>query len=158
MSEKHTHQIVVPRSVLIAAGILITSTMLAVALYRVSGSAPVAQVPVPQAPVDDRALRFEDRPDGAVFIYEIGEDGAEQVIHVLESGSDGFVRGVLRSLTRSRRAAGIGPEQPFLLSLQSDGQLVLEDPATGQRIDLRAFGPTNFDSFRQLLRNEGAQQ
>lgn len=159
MNERHHHnQIVVPRGVLVASGILIASTLLAVALFRVSGSPPVAQVAAPQSTVENRALRFEDHDDGSVRVYEISSAGDEHLVKVLYSGSDGFIRGVLRSLTRARRARDIGPDQPFLLSLQSDGQLLLEDPATGQRIDLRAFGPTNFDSFRQLLDRQHAQQ
>jgi len=152
---RHHDQIRVPRGALIGAGILIGLTMAAVAIVRFAGIDPTAQVPPPTALIVDRTLRFEDRPNGSVVVLELDADGSERVVKVLESGSDGFIRGVLRSLARARRTAGIGREQPFLLSMQADGRLVLEDPATRQRIDLRAFGPTNVESFRELLFVEG---
>jgi len=147
----HHDQIRVPRGVLIGAAVLIGLTMAAVAFVRVAGIEPTAQVPPPTALVIDRKLRFEDRPNGSVVILELTEDGSERVLTVLESGSDGFIRGVLRSFARARRAEGIGREQPFVLSMQADGRVLLEDPATRQRIDLRAFGPTNVESFEKLL-------
>ena len=34
---------------------------------------------------------------------------------------------------------------------RADGRLTLADPATGARIDLEAFGPTNAGVFARLL-------
>jgi putative photosynthetic complex assembly protein len=148
MSDQHDHQFRVPRGALIGAGVLIAVTIAAVGTVRLAGIEPAAQVPEPQSVVATRALRFEDRADGAVVIREAGSD---RVVQVLESGGGGFVRGVLRSLARERRALGVGAEQPFVLTLQSNGQLFLEDAATDQRIYLQAFGPSNVESFRALL-------
>lgn len=148
------HGIQVPRGALIGAAVLIGLTMAAVAIVRFTGMDPTAQVPAPTALVTDRTLRFEDQPNGSVVVLQVSADGSERVVKVLESGADGFIRGVLRSLARARRTAGIGKEQPFVLSMQADGRVVLEDPATRQRIDLRAFGPTNVESFRKLLIEE----
>lgn len=156
LSHRHVHHtIVVPRGVLMASALLILSALLAVLLFRLSGQEPVAQVPEPTATVVSRVLRFEDRPDGAVEVIEVTA-GGERTIRRLDNQTDGFIRGVLRSMARARRASGIGPEPAFVLSLQRDGRLILEDPATGQRIDLRAFGTTNADSFRGLLDDDGA--
>ncbi|MFY7781768.1 MAG: photosynthetic complex assembly protein PuhC, partial [Tagaea sp.] len=47
------------------------------------------------------------------------------------------------------------PETPFRLSMWRDGSLVLDDPATGRRVDLRAFGATNRDAFARLLPRSG---
>jgi putative photosynthetic complex assembly protein len=146
----HHHEIRVPRGALIGVGVLIGLTLAAVAAVRVSGVDPTAQVPAPVAPVASRALRFADGSAGEVIVTDAERPDAEPVA-VLVSGTDGFVRGVLRSFARTRRAAGIGPEEPFVLSEQANGRLVLEDPATGQRIELRAFGVTNVESFRKLL-------
>jgi putative photosynthetic complex assembly protein len=157
VSEEHDHGVQVPRGALIGAAILIGVTLSAVAVVRLTGVEPTAQVPVPQSVVASRALRFEDRPNGDVVVFEAVGDGSDRRIGVLESGADGFVRGVLRSLVRARRAAGVGAEQPFLLSMQADGQMFLEDPATGQRIYLQAFGPSNVESFRQLLIDPSAE-
>jgi putative photosynthetic complex assembly protein len=151
MSEAHDHEVRVPRAALIGAAVLIGLTLSAVAFVRLTGMEPAAQVPEPESTVASRALRFEDRPNGDVVVFEAGRDGAERRIRTLEPGGAGFIRGVLRSLARERRGRGIGPEQPFLLSMQADGQLFLEDPATDQRIYLQAFGPTNVEAFRSLL-------
>jgi len=158
MSEPHSHQVRVPRGALIAAGVLIGLTIGAVAVFRIGDLEPVATVPAPDATVDSRTLRFEDRADGSVAVYEISEGQPDRIVHVLETGDGGFIRGVLRSLARARRAGGIGREQPFHLSLQADGRLLLEDPATRQRIYLQAFGPTNVESFRTLLASEAVEQ
>jgi hypothetical protein len=37
--------------------------------------------------------------------------------------------------------------------VRTDGGLTLYDPATQQRVDLEAFGPTNADNFARLLKN-----
>lgn len=158
MSEPHNHQVRVPRGALIAAALLIGLTIAAVAVFRIADIDPVAMVPEPNATVESRTLRFEDRPDGAVAVYELTEGEPDRVVHVLETGDGGFIRGVLRSLARARRAGGIGREHPFHLSLQADGRLLLEDPATRQRIHLQAFGPTNVESFRTLLVSEAVEQ
>jgi len=159
MNDGHHHQVRVPRGALAAAGVLIALTLATVAAFRISGVDPIAQVPEPEADVDARELRFEDRPDGAVAVYETGgAAGAERLVHVVEPGAGGFIRGVLRSLARARRASGISPEHPFQLIEQADGRLLLEDPATGQRIYLQAFGPTNVESFRTLMAREAPRQ
>jgi hypothetical protein len=45
----------------------------------------------------------------------------------------------------------IGPQPPFELAARADGRLTLTDPATGARIDLESFGPTNAGVFARLL-------
>jgi hypothetical protein len=47
-----------------------------------------------------------------------------------------------------RRGIGSGPT--FELIGHTDGRLTLLDPATGQRINLESFGPTNMSSFAKL--------
>jgi putative photosynthetic complex assembly protein len=157
MSEQHDHQIYVPKEALIAAGSLILLTIVTVAVFRVAGLEPAARISADDRPVAMTELKFEDSPEGAVVIHEISDGRPVRVVQVIESGEGGFIRGVLRSLARSRKASGIGREHPFLLKLQPNGTLLLEDPQTDQRIDLQAFGPTNIESFRALLGSEGAQ-
>ena len=70
---------------------------------------------------------------------------------VLAPGTNGFARGVLRGLARERRRSDIGMEPPFRLARWSDGRLTLEDPTTGRRIELGAFGPTNAEVFAALM-------
>jgi putative photosynthetic complex assembly protein len=157
MSEHHDHDIHVPRGALIAAATLISITILAVAIFRFFDLDPAAQIPDPEQSVMVKQLRFEDSPEGTVLIYEVSEDQPDRVVHVVQPGEGGFIRGVLRSFARARRASNIGREYPFLLKLQTNGTVLLEDPQTRQLIDLQAFGPTNIESFRVLFETEGAE-
>lgn len=102
------------------------------------------------APVQVQELRFEDRLDGAVAVY-VG--GAAKPSFMLPPESNHFLRAFLRALVRERRmqAAGNGPATPFRLSRWEDGRLLLEDPATGRILDLRAYGETNAEVFAQFL-------
>jgi len=95
-----------------------------------------------------RELRFADRADGGV---EVTDAVSGQEIRRLLAGEDGFIRSTLRGLVRARRARGAGQAVPFRLGLRQSGQLLLLDPATGQSIDLWAFGNTNAEAFAGLL-------
>lgn len=108
-------------------------------------------LPPPEGlPVASRELRFEDRLDGAVAVYE---GDADRPMTMLAPNSNHFLRATLRSLVRTRRIeeAGDGANTPFRLSLWADGRLILEDLATRRTLDLRAFGETNALAFAQLL-------
>lgn len=134
-----------PRWVLLCAGGVIAFSLISVGLVRLTGNGP-DQRPAPAS--QERQLRFEDRPDGSIAITDART--GETVTSV--QGEQGFVRGALRALTRERKARGLGPEQPFQLMVRTDGGLTLYDPATSQRVDLEAFGPTNADNFARLLK------
>jgi putative photosynthetic complex assembly protein len=69
----------------------------------------------------------------------------------LPPATNGFIRGVLRSLVRERRSQDQGDDAPFRLARHQNGRLTLEDLATGRLIDLRAFGVTNEGAFGALL-------
>jgi len=106
----------------------------------------VGTLALPDAPVLEAVdLVFADRADGAVVVSGGGTET------VLDPGTNGFVRGVLRGLARDRRARGIGADEPFRLMRRADGRLALEDPATGRVLDLSAFGPTNTEAFARLM-------
>ncbi len=135
---------VMPRSVLLTIGAVLLCTLIAVAAVRWSG----ASITVPdEAAVAVRELRFEDRPDGSVAVIDAT---SQSVIHTM-TGENGFFRGALRGLARERRRSGLGSEQPFQLIGRADGRLTLVDPATGQRIDLESFGPTNAAVFARFM-------
>jgi len=70
---------------------------------------------------------------------------------VLEPGEGGFVRSTLRSLVRERRRQGVGDGPPFEVSIPGPGQVLLADPATGRRVPLEAFGPTNAAAFARFI-------
>jgi putative photosynthetic complex assembly protein len=134
----------VPRGALLGVAALIVATLVAVATVRLTGM-PIHS-PDAEAAVT-RALRFEDRPDGSVAVIDAKDGRLVETV----TGEQGFLRGALRALTRERIRRGLGPEHPFELIGRADGRLTLVDPATGQRVDLESFGPTNAAVFARLL-------
>jgi putative photosynthetic complex assembly protein len=134
-----------PRGALIGAGVLVVSSLLMVGVARITGYGPAR--PPASAVVESYDLRFDDREDGAVLIY----DTEDRLTDTLPPGTNGFVRGVLRGLVRERRADHIGPMPPFRLTRWADGRLSLDDPSTGRHVDLEVFGPTNAGAFADIL-------
>ena len=133
-----------PRGALLAIGGVLLATVIGVAAVRLSG----VTIRAPdEAAVAVRELRFEDRPDGSVAVIDAP---TKTVIHTI-TGENGFFRGALRGLARERKRNGLGSEQPFQLIGRADGRLTLVDPATGQRIDLESFGPTNAAVFARFM-------
>ena len=146
MSNAHTHPDPLPRGLLMAMAALVLVALAGVSAVRLSGT----EVRAPDAaPALSRSLKFSDASDGGVLV--IDARSGEQVAHV--QGEGGFLRGALRVMARERRMRGLGGEAPFELVGRADGRLTLLDPATGQRIDLEAFGPTNAGAFAALLRS-----
>jgi putative photosynthetic complex assembly protein len=142
-SARHHDDIVVPRGPLIAIGLLLMLSVLSVAAVRLSGL-EIRETDAPAAKT--RALRFEDRPDGAVAVL----DAKSGLVIDQLYGEQGFVRGVMRGLARERKRRGVDSGPAFELVARDNGRLTLLDPATGQRIDLESFGP-NAREFARLL-------
>lgn len=142
----------VPRKAILSVAVLIAFAFVSVAVARI---ADVSATPIEAAPVAQTLLlTFEDRADGAVLA--VWPDGSIQAVVAPETG--GFVRGVLRSLVRSRAQLGLGREAgPFALNRLADGHISLTDPATGGRVDLGAFGPTNQAAFAAIMTPEVVQ-
>jgi putative photosynthetic complex assembly protein len=135
---------VLPRGVLLAIGVLVLVSLAGTAVVRLSG----LNIREPDArTVATRALRFDDGADGSVVITD-GSTG-QPVARI--SGEQGFLRGTLRAMARERRRSGLDAGPAFQLVARADGRLTLLDPATGQRIDLESFGPTNAAVFARLL-------
>ena len=134
-----------PRGALLAAGALVLVTVIGVAAVRLSG-VPIREPDAAAALT--RELRFEDRPDGSIAVFE----GHAKVPFDSVTGEAGFVRGTLRGLARERKRQGLGPEQPFELIGRADGRMTLVDPATGHIVDLESFGPTNAADFGRWLK------
>ncbi|MET0211170.1 MAG: photosynthetic complex assembly protein PuhC [Burkholderiaceae bacterium] len=136
----------VPRGMLAALGALLLAALIGVTFVRLTGVG-VAQVADAPA-VSVREFRFEDRPDGGIVVLD-ARNG--QVVHQVAPETNGFLRGTMRGLARERHRRGIGPEIPFRMTGRADGKLTLEDPATGRRVDLGSFGPTNAAVFAGLM-------
>ena len=127
-----------------AIGGLLALTLAVVAWQSQIGGGPVKEdVPSVQW---QRSLRFEDRPNGDIAVLDATTQ--REVAHF--QGEQGFLRGSLRALARERQRNGLGPQAPFELTGHVDGRLTLRDTATGQRIALESFGPTNSAVFSQL--------
>ena len=134
----------VPRNVALSVGALLLVALAGVAAVRLTG----INIHAPDALAQlTRELRFEDRADGGVAVIDARTNTLVDTV----TGEAGFFRGTLRGLARERRRNGFGPEAPFQLIGRADGRLTLADPATGQRVDLESFGPTNVAVFARFL-------
>ena len=136
----------VPALLTIGAGALLGFAMLAVAVGR-GGGVGLTQLPPAEA-IARLDFRAEDQVDGSIALREAA---GRQVIAWIRPGEDGFMRGTLRGLAQARQRDGLGPEAPFSLTRFDDGRLQLSDDATGRRVPLEAFGPTNAGAFARLL-------
>lgn len=143
MQPRNPHRSI-PRAPLLVGLGLLAFTLAVTDLFGLVGGAGASTA----APVVERALRFEDRADGAIVAREAAT-GAE--VMVFDPGTNGFVRGTLRALARGRRQADLGRDVPFRLAAWRDGRVVLTDTATGREVELNAFGETNKDVFLRLL-------
>ena len=137
-----------PRVALLGAVALVGLTIVSAGASRLLGQRqprPVAQV------LMARDLTFQDRSDGSVAVIDAGNGG---LVDVLAPGSNGFIRASLRSLASRRRLDG-NTNQVFHLAALSDGRLILDDPTSGNPIELEAFGETNEAAFARLLTDGG---
>jgi putative photosynthetic complex assembly protein len=124
-------------------GVMLLAMLVAVGLARWSGLDPRT----PDAAVQwQRDLLFRDLPGGdiAVLDHRTGQPVARF------TGEQGFLRSSLRALARERHRENMSSDAPFVLIGRTDGRLTLQDPSTGQRIDLESFGPSNAAVFASL--------
>ncbi|MDJ0918760.1 MAG: photosynthetic complex putative assembly protein PuhB [Woeseiaceae bacterium] len=131
---------------LAGAASLVVFAIVAVSAFQLSerGSEATSLEPA----IESVDLWFDDQDDGSVAVIDASNG---LLIDTLEPGTNGFVRGALRSLARERRANDIGEEVPFSIRRTASGRVLLYDPATERVIDLRAFGPTNRGAFERFL-------
>jgi putative photosynthetic complex assembly protein len=135
-----------PRNTLIILGTVVLLSVMTAAAGRISGAAnskPTA------APVASRDLVFRDRADGSVAVFD-AEDSSTP-IEVVAPATNGFLRATMRGLARQRLRQDADREVPFRLTEWADGRLTLEDPTTGRRVEMEAFGISNETVFANLL-------
>lgn len=145
MSHSHNDNIL-PRKALIAVAALIGFTLVLVTAARLTGY-NASQVPDSPA-VLSRDIRFSEGPEGILLVVDVQSGGK---LAVLPAGNAGFVRGVLRVLTRDRRGRHTDADAPVRLARLADGRLTLRDLATERVIELNSFGPTNVAAFAVFL-------
>jgi putative photosynthetic complex assembly protein len=135
-----------PRGALLGAAGLVTIAIAAAVTGRLTG---LGSTHMPEGTtVESSDLRFADRGDGAVVISDALSG---RVVDVIAPGTNGFLRSVMRGLARDRKRQDLGAGPAFRLTRWADGRLSLDDEATGRRIDLGAFGPTNAEVFAHVL-------
>ncbi len=134
---------------IVGAGLLLAATLIAVTAMRLAHAPPAATEPE-AAVVAQRDLRFEDQAGGGVNVIDVRHPERSQRL-APGSEADGFLRATVRALARERKRQGGDEATPFRLSALADGRLVLEDLATGHRVDLEAFGHTNAQRFARVL-------
>lgn len=141
------HTLRVPKPALYMAGALVLTTFALAISARVFNLGASRELPT--TVLVERSLKFQDAADHGITVI----DARSNTIAVeLPPNSNGFLRGALRALTRSRKAAGVGADAPFRLVRYTDGRLVLLDPSTAQHITITSFGPTQIESFDNLLK------
>jgi putative photosynthetic complex assembly protein len=142
----------VPRRALLGAAVLIGFSFVAASLGRITGVGTTHSEYT--GPVQTMSFRFADRTDGGISVIA-PETGA--TIGVVPAGTDGFVRTVLRSFAFDRQRHGIGAGPAFIIAKWADGHSTIDDPKTGKRVDLAAFGATNMQAFEHLVAMRGGK-
>ena len=142
----------VPRGAILGAAALIGFSLVVASVGRLTGIGAVREDHA--TAMQSQSFRFEDRPDGGIAVIA-PETGA--VIGVVPAGTDGFVRTVLRSFAFDRQRHGLGAGPAFTIARWSDGHSTIEDPATGRRVDLAAFGAANMQAFEHVVAMRGSK-
>jgi putative photosynthetic complex assembly protein len=151
MSEAIANRMV-PRGAILGAAALIGFSLVAASVGRLTGVGAVRTEYVNT--VQTASFRFEDRTDDGISVIA-PETGA--TIGVVPAGTDGFVRTVLRSLAFDRQRHGVGAGPAFIIARWSDGHSTIDDPSTGRRVDLAAFGVANMQSFEHVMAMRGVK-
>jgi putative photosynthetic complex assembly protein len=137
---------VFPRSFLMAVLAMAIGSLAFVALW--SGAAPDSEATAKAS--SGRVLlhvQFVDLPDGSVQVRDARSGATVDTL----VGEAGFVRSTVRGMANARKQQGAGAETPFVLVRRADGGINFEDPVTGRRISLEAFGSTNAAAFTRWL-------
>ncbi len=134
-----------PRLQLAAVATVLGGALLCASFAKFNG---YGASPAPLAtPSTSIAMTFTDMPDGSVAV----RNGANQLIASIPARAGGFIRSTMRVLATERARRNIGPAQAFTVTSEPDGTFDLTDPATGETLDLSAFGPTNETQFANLF-------
>ncbi len=142
------HQVSRKSALLGVAGVTVLLAI-SIGIAMNAGSSPVADISRTRTKVASRALVFRDAPAGGIAVFD---EGADKPFEVLPRDGNNFMATALRLLARERtHRSAAGPETPFILTEWSDGQLTFNDPATGETLELGAFGHTNAATFVHLL-------
>jgi putative photosynthetic complex assembly protein len=135
-----------PRLQLAAVATVLGAVLLGSAAARFTGFAISQHSPPAIIAIAD--ITFSDMPDGSVAIRNAASG---ITIATIPARAGGFIRSTMRVLATERSREGIGQAQAFRLSQLQNGTFELTDLATGQTLDLVAFGPTNEAEFANIF-------
>ncbi|HQT84890.1 MULTISPECIES: photosynthetic complex assembly protein PuhC [Acidiphilium] len=138
----------VPRWAVIAAGCLMLGTVALATISRLT--TPDYSLPAATAPI--MAVRFIQTEAQALLVQNAATG---KPITTIAPSADAFLRTTLRTMIEARLADGFSRTAPFLLIPAAHHVLILDDPTTGEHIDLQAFGPSNSGQFKALMLHNG---
>ena len=142
------HQL--PKPIMVAGGALMVATVAFCAFGHATGvGRTIATAPVT---VMTRDLVFTENDDKTLTVRDAGH--GDQIVSNFDAEDAGFIRALVRGMTRNRTRYGEPAVGAFRVSLGQDGGVWLQDIGTHQNIDLRAFGPTQVQAFAQFVRPE----
>jgi putative photosynthetic complex assembly protein len=104
------------------------------------------------SPVAIRDLVITDMPGDRLSVVDAATGDR---LEIIAPNKDGFIRGAMNGLRRERMLRGKPVDAPWRLIRWDNGRLTLSDTATGQRVELDAFGKTNAAAFARFLDNKG---
>lgn len=140
-----------PKGMLIAAGLLVVSSMTFATIARLTGYGATRLEF--GAVAQSRDVRFADEHPGMISAFD-ATTGA-RIADIANSGN-GFVGVVVKGFARDRSLAGIPMDRPFRISTLVDGRSMIEDTSTGRIVMLGAFGADNLKAFSQLISTRSA--
>jgi putative photosynthetic complex assembly protein len=140
----------VPRDVLIVIGFIMLLTMLAAAF---GDKGRGHQFPTGRV-VAQRSLVFIDGPDGSVIVNDAASNAR---IAVLPAKSNAFIRTTMRGIAHAGSHEFAVENHAVVLTMWNDGRLTLDDPMSGRRLDLEAFGRDNAGAYAGLLTGRGLE-
>ena len=144
----------IKKPALLAAAVIFAVLLLVIAMNLIGTQ--TVDLSLQRTAVVTRPLIFRDAAGGAIAVYD---QGAAEPFAVLPREGNTFMASALRLMGQNRELrTKAGREAPFTLTLWSDGKLSLSDTATGDTLELEAFGSTNAKTFAQLLPTAGKTQ
>jgi putative photosynthetic complex assembly protein len=141
-----------PRTPLFATVAVLAGVLVFSAAARFTG---YATPPAPPPVIATTALTFSDLPDGGVAVHDYATG---KIVSTIAARNDGFLRTTLRVLVGQRMKENLGDEKPFMLQALQGGRIQLTDTATGQTVELEAFGQNQINEFLPLIHDAEAKQ
>jgi putative photosynthetic complex assembly protein len=135
-----------PRWFLIGIGALLLTTVSFAVFGRLTGYGitRVAETAV----ISSVDIWFEDQDNKTMLVRRVSDN---TILEVLPADGSGFMRGVVRSLSRQRLLSKIEPNKPFRLAQREDQKLFIQDMSVGSKMELDGFGPANTLSIARIL-------